>query len=81
MAEHRILADDTLIVDCSRTPGTGSIIVAAIEGELTARSVGAIEGEDAHVWGVVGSVVEHAGQHGTHFSAYADPIGDIEVQS
>ena len=37
MAEHGILAGDTLIVDRSRTPGTGSIVIAAIEGELTAR--------------------------------------------
>ena len=31
MAEHGILAGDTLIVDRSRTPGTGSIVIAAIE--------------------------------------------------
>ena len=36
MAEHGILAGDTLIVDRSRTPGTGSIVIAALEGELTA---------------------------------------------
>ena len=57
MAEHGILAGDTLIVDRSRTPGTGSIVIAAIEGELTARPFAAIEGEDAHAWGVVAGVV------------------------
>ena len=36
MAEHGILAGDTLIVDRSCTPGAGSIVIAAIEGELTA---------------------------------------------
>ena len=34
IAEHGILAGDTLIVDRSRTPGAGSIVIAAIEGEL-----------------------------------------------
>ena len=34
MAEHGILAGDTLIVDRSRTPSTGSIVIAAIEGEF-----------------------------------------------
>ena len=57
MAEHGILAGDTLIVDRSRTPGAGSIVIAAIEGELTARLFAAIDGEDAHVWGVVAGVV------------------------
>ena len=38
MAEHGILAGDTLIVDRSRTPGSGSIVIAALEGELTAPS-------------------------------------------
>ena len=57
MAEHGILAGDILIVDRSRTPGAGSIVIAAIEGELTARPFAAIEGEDAHVWGVVAGVV------------------------
>ena len=47
MAEHGIVAGDTLIVDRSRTPGTGSIVAVAIEGELTARPFAAIEGEDA----------------------------------
>ena len=48
IAEHGILAGDTLIVDRSRTPSTGSIVIAAIEGELTASPLAAIEGEDAH---------------------------------
>ena len=57
IAEHRILAGDTLIVDRSRTPGAGSIVIAEIEGELTARPFAAIGGEDAQVWGVVAGVV------------------------
>ena len=57
MAEHGILAGDTLIVDRSRTPGAVSIVIAAIEGELTARPFAAIEGEDAQVWGVVAGVM------------------------
>ena len=38
MAEHGIFAGDTLIVDRSRMPSTstGSIVIAALEGELTA---------------------------------------------
>ena len=57
MAEHGILAGDTLIVDRSRTPGTGSIVIAVIGGELTARPFAALDGEEAHVWGVVAGVV------------------------
>ena len=57
MAEHGILAGDTLIVDRSRTPGAGSIVIAAIEGELTARPFTALDSEEAHVWGVVAGVV------------------------
>ena len=57
IAEHGILAGDTLIVDRSRTPGAGSIVIAEIEGELTARPFAAIEGEDVHVWGVVAGVM------------------------
>ena len=57
MAEHAILAGDTLIVDRSRTPGAGSIVIAAIEGELTARPFTAIDGKDAEVWGVAAGVV------------------------
>ena len=41
----------------SRTPGAGSIVIAAIEGELTARPFTALDGEEAHVWGVVAGVV------------------------
>ena len=37
MAEREILDGDTLIVDRSRTPGRDSIVVAAIDGELTIR--------------------------------------------
>ena len=47
MAEHGILAGDTLIVDRSRTPGTGSIVIAVIGGELTARPFAALYGEEA----------------------------------
>ncbi len=59
MAEHGILAGDTLIVDRSRMPSTstGSIVIAAIEGELTACPFAALDGEEAHVWGVVAGVV------------------------
>ena len=59
MAEHGILAGDTLIVDRSRMPSTstGSIVIAAIEGELTARPFAALDGEEAHVWSVVAGVV------------------------
>ncbi len=59
MAEQGILAGDTLIVDRSRTPSTGSIVIAAIEGELTARPFAALDfdGEEAQVWGVVAGVV------------------------
>ena len=59
MAEHRILAGDTLIVDRSRMPSTstGSIVIAALEGELTARPFAALDGEEAHVWGVVAGLV------------------------
>ena len=58
-AEHGILAGDTLIVDRSRMPSTstGSIVIAAIEGELTARPFAALDGQEAHVWGVVAGVV------------------------
>ena len=40
-----------------RRSSAGSIVIAAIEGELTARPFAAIEGEDAQVWGVVAGVV------------------------
>ena len=57
MADRGILAGDTLIVDRSRTPGRHSIVVAAIDGELTVRPFTAFEGADASVWGVVAGVV------------------------
>ena len=57
MAEHGILAGDTLIAERSHTPGTCSIVIAVIEGELTARPFAAIEGEDAQIWGAVAGVV------------------------
>ena len=57
MAERGILTGDTLIVDRSRTPGRDSIIVAAIDGELTVRPFADPDGGDAQVWGVVSGVV------------------------
>ncbi len=57
LTEHGILPGDTLVVDRSRTPGVDSIVIAAIEGELTARPFTTIDGEEAHVWGVVAGVV------------------------
>ena len=57
MAGEGILAGDTLAVDRSRTQGPHSIVVAAIDGELTVRPFTAVDGEDARVWGVVGGVV------------------------
>ena len=57
MAGEGILAGDTLVVDRSRTPGPHVIVVVAINGELTVRPFTAVEGEDAHVWGVVRGVV------------------------
>ena len=57
MAERGILTGDTLIVDRSRTPGRDSIIVAAIDGELTVRLFADPDGGDAQVWGVVSGVV------------------------
>ena len=57
MAEHGILAGDTLIVDRSRTPGAGTTVIAEIEGELTARPFAAIEGEDVQICGVVAGVM------------------------
>ena len=47
MAERGILAGDTLIVDRSRTLGRDSIIVAAIDGELTVRPFADLDGGDA----------------------------------
>ena len=57
MAGEGILAGDTLVVDRSRTPGPHSIVVVAIDGELTVRSFTAVDRGDAHVWGVVSGVV------------------------
>ena len=57
MAEHAILAGDTLIVDRSRTAGTDSIVIAEIDGELSARPFAALDGAEAQVWGVVAGVV------------------------
>ena len=57
MAARRILDGDTLIVDRSRRPGRGSIVVAEIDGELTVRPFADLDGGDAQVWGVVSGVV------------------------
>ena len=57
MADRGILAGDTLVVDRSRTPGPRSIVVAAIDGELTVRPFTALEGEDTAIWSVVSGVV------------------------
>ena len=57
LAGQGILAGDTLVVDRSRTPGPPSIVVAAIDGELTVRPFTAVNGEDTSVWGVVSGVV------------------------
>ena len=57
MAGEGILADDTLVVDRSRTPGPHSLVVVAVDGELTVRPFTAVEREDARVWGVVSGVV------------------------
>ena len=57
MAERGILAGDTLIVDRSRTAARDSIVVAAIDGELTVRPFADLHGGDAQVWGVVSGVV------------------------
>ena len=57
MDEQGIRTGDTLIVDRSRTPGTRSIVVAVIDGELSVRPFSALDREDACVWGVVGGLV------------------------
>ena len=46
-----------VIVDRSRTPGRDSIVVAAIDGELTVRPFADLDSEDAQVWGVVSGAV------------------------
>lgn len=53
MVEHGVYAGDTLIVDRSLDPAKSSIVVAAIDGELTVRVFSEIDSEDATVWGVV----------------------------
>ena len=55
--EQGIRTGDTLIVDRSRTPGTRSIVVAVIDGELSVRPFSALDREDACVWGVVSGLV------------------------
>ena len=57
MDEQEIRAGDTLIVDRSRTPGSRSIVVAVVDGELTVRLFSALDREDACVWGVVSGLV------------------------
>ena len=57
MAGEGILVGDTLVVDRSRTPGPHSIVVVAIDGELTVRPFSVVDREDARVWGVVSGVV------------------------
>ena len=57
MAGEGILAGDTLVVDRSRTPGPHSIVVVAIDGELTVRPFSVVDREDARVWGAVSGVV------------------------
>ena len=53
MEERGIFAGDTLIIDRSLTPGKSSIVIAAIDGELTVRPFSTIDQEDAAIWGVV----------------------------
>ena len=82
MAEHGILAGDTLIVDRSRTPGTGSIVIAVIGGELTARPFAALDGEEAHVWGVVAGVVRsHTDMSTRVMQAFGELVPAVEKYS
>ncbi len=53
MVDHGIFNGDTLIIDRSLAPTKSSIVIAVIDGELTARPFSAIDSEDATVWGVV----------------------------
>jgi len=53
MVEHGVYAGDILIVDRSLDPAKSSIVVAAIDGELTVRVFAEIDREDVTVWGVV----------------------------
>ena len=57
MDEPGIRTGDTMIVDRSRTPGTRSIVVAVIDGELSVRPCSALDREDVCVWGVVSGLV------------------------
>ena len=53
MDAHGIYRGDTLIIDRSLTPEKNSIVIAAIDGELTVRRLSDIDSEDATIWGVV----------------------------
>ena len=57
MDEEGIRAGDTLIVDRSRTPGSSSIVVAVVDGELAVRPFSDLDREDACVWDVVSGLV------------------------
>ena len=57
MAEHGILAGDTLIVDRSRTTGRGLHRHRGNRGRADRGPFAALDGEEAHVWGVVAGVV------------------------
>ena len=57
LTDRGILAGDTLIVDRSRTPGPGSLVVAALAGDLTVCLGATLAETDGHVWGVVTGVV------------------------
>jgi len=53
MVDHGIFNGDTLIVDRSLNPEKNSIIIAVIDGELTACNFLDISSKEATVWGVV----------------------------
>ena len=53
MVDHGIYAGDTLIVDRSLDAAKSSIVVVAIDGELTVRCSSEIDREDTTIWGVV----------------------------
>lgn len=53
MHEHGIYANDTLVIDRSINPTAKSLVIAVIEGELTARPYSSITEESAEVWGVI----------------------------
>jgi len=46
MEEHGIYKGDTLIIDKSLNPEKNSIVIAVIDGELTARHFSDINSED-----------------------------------